>query len=65
MDNYEIKNRLLTAKELANYLQFAKQTIYNKCGKNAKHPLSIKPIRIGKIKIRCNIYNLDLDYNII
>ena len=48
MENYEIKNRLLNAEELANYLQLAKQTIYNKCSKNAKHPLPIKPIRIGR-----------------
>jgi excisionase family DNA binding protein len=48
VENFEIKNRLLTAKELAKYLHLAEQTIYNKCCKNAKHPLPIKPVRIGR-----------------
>ena len=58
MENYEIKNKLLTAEKLANYLQLAKQTIYNKCSKNAKHPLPIKPIRIGK-KLRFRLSDVE------
>lgn len=58
MEKYEIKNRLLTVKELANYLQLAEQTIYNKCGKNAKHPLPIKSIRIGR-KLRFRLSDVD------
>ena len=42
------KYRLLTVKELAEYLQVAEQTIYNKCSKDAKHPLPIKALRIGR-----------------
>jgi excisionase family DNA binding protein len=58
MKDYKIKNRLLTAQELANYLQLAEQTIYNKCSKNAKHPLPIKPIRIGR-KLRFKLSDVE------
>jgi excisionase family DNA binding protein len=58
VENFEIKNRLLTAKELANYLHYAEQTIYNKCSKNAKHPLPIKPIRIGR-KLRFRLSDVE------
>jgi excisionase family DNA binding protein len=58
VENFQIKNRLLTAKELANYLHLAVQTIYNKCSKNAKHPLPIKPIRIGR-KLRFRLSDVE------
>ena len=58
MEDFIIKNRLLTAKELADYLQISKQTIYNKCSKNAKHPLPIKPIRVGR-KLRFRLSDVE------
>jgi len=48
MTEFKVKNRLWTVEDLAEYLQVAKQTIYNKCAKGAKHPLPIKPIRVGR-----------------
>jgi len=58
MDDFTVKNRLLTAKELADYLQISKQTVYNKCAKGAKHPLPIKPIRVGR-KLRFRLSDLE------
>jgi len=58
MDDFTIKNRLLTAEELANYLKISKQTVYNKCSKNARHPLPIKPIRVGR-KLRFRLSDLE------
>lgn len=58
MDDFTVKNRLLTAQELAEYLQISIQTVYNKCSKNAKHPLPIKPIRVGR-KLRFRLSDLE------
>ncbi len=58
MEKFVIKNRLLTAEELANYFGLAVQTVYNKCSKNAKHPLPIKPLRVGR-KLRFRLSDVE------
>jgi len=58
MEKLVIKNRLLTAEEVANYLGISVQTIYNKCSKNAKHPFPIKPVRVLR-KLRFRLSDLE------
>ena len=43
------KVKLLTVKQLAEWLQISERTIYNYTHKKSKKEFPIKPIRIGKL----------------
>jgi len=38
---------LLTVEEAAAVLRLSRQTLYNRCRKNAEHPFPVMPIRVG------------------
>ena len=41
-----VAKRLLTIAETAGYLGIARQSLYNRIGRNAKDPFPVRPVRI-------------------
>lgn len=57
MDN-EIKKRLLSVEETAQYLGLSCRTIYNQIGPKSKRPFPVKCKRIGKL-VKFDIRDLE------
>lgn len=54
----EIKKRMLTVAEAAEYLGISPRTIYNRIHRHSKHPFEIKVKRIGRL-VRFDIKELE------
>jgi predicted DNA-binding transcriptional regulator AlpA len=46
---HEMRKRLLSVEQTAEYLGLKPRTIYNQIGPRAKRPFPVRPIRIGKL----------------
>ncbi len=58
MKTHLIQRKLLNAEDIAEILGLTVQTVYNKCAKNAKHPLPVKPLRVGR-KLRFRLTDVE------
>ena len=58
MGNTEIKRRLLSVDETAEYLGISPRTIYNQIGRKAKRKFPVKPKRINSM-VKFDIRDLD------